>query len=71
MDRKRYLELCRDNAISKGTKMVLYNDTQYVPIQLIIWFDSNGRTVNTAVLKELLANSTMNCRVEALKEYES
>ena len=67
MERKRYLELCQTYAVS-GNIMVKYKDTKYHPYRYELGFDISGKSINTAILKDLKANSLLYCRLEDVKE---
>ena len=56
MERKQYLELCQKYAIGCDVR-VKYKDTEYHPYRYELGFDSSGKSVHTAILKDLKANS--------------
>ena len=67
MERKRYLELCQRYAVGGDIK-VLYKDTEYHPYRYELGFDGSGKSIHTAILKDLKANSLLYCRLEDVKE---
>lgn len=67
MERKRYLELCQKYAVS-GDIRVKYKDSEYHPYQYELGFDDTGKSIHTAILKDLKANSLIYCRLEDVKE---
>lgn len=67
MDRKLYLELCQKYAVS-GDIMVKYKDTEYHPYRYELGFDDKGKSIHTAILKDLKANSLIYCRLKDVKE---
>ena len=68
MERKRYLELCQKYAIGCDV-MVLYKDTEYHPYRYELGFDSNGKSIHTAILMDKCKHSVLCCRLEDVKEY--
>ena len=67
MERKRYLELCQKYAVGCDVR-VKYKDTEYHPYRYELGFDSGGKSIHTAILKDLKANSLLYCRLEDVKE---
>ena len=67
MERKQYLELCQKYAVGCDVK-VLYKDIKYHPYRYELGFDSGGKSIHTAILKDLKANSLLYCRLEDVKE---
>jgi hypothetical protein len=67
MERKRYLELCQKYAIGCDVK-VKYKDSRYHPYRYELGFDSSGKSIHTAILKDLKANSLLYCLLEDIKE---
>jgi hypothetical protein len=67
MERKRYLELCQKYAVGCDVR-VLYKDTKYHPYRYELGFDSSGKSIHTAILKDLKANSLLYCSLEEIKE---
>ena len=70
MERKRYLELCQRNAVQPKSVVVWFDGTGYYPIEYRLWFDKDGKSVHRAVLKDIKANSVINCPLEGVKENE-
>ena len=67
MERKRYLELCQKYAVGEDIR-VLYKDSEYYPYRYELGFDNNGKSIHTAILKDLKANSLLCCSLEEVKE---
>lgn len=67
MERKRYLELCQKHAIGCDTR-VKYKNTEYHPYRYELGFDNNGKSIHTAILKDLKANSVVYVMLENVKE---
>ena len=67
MERKRYLELCQKHAVGCDVR-VLYKDTEYHPYRYELGFDGSGKSIHTAILKDLKVNSLLYCRLEDVKE---
>lgn len=67
MERKRYLELCQKYAIGCDIR-VLYKDTEYRPYRYELGFNNKGNSIHTAILKDLKANSILDCFLEEVKE---
>ena len=67
MERRQYLELCQKYAVGCDIR-VLYKDTQYRPYRYELGFDSSGKSIHTAILKDLKANSLLYCGLEDVKE---
>lgn len=70
MERKRYLELCQRNAVDPGKSFVYIDGIGYYPMEYRLCFDKDGKTVHRAVLKDIKANSIVNCTLEVVKENE-
>ena len=67
MERKRYLELCQKHVVGCDIR-VKYKDTLYHPYRYELGFDSNGKSIHTAILKDLKANSVVYAMLESVKE---
>ena len=67
MERKRYLELCQKYAVGGDIK-VKYKDTEYHPYRYELGFDDKGKSIHTAILKDLKANSVVYGTLENIKE---
>ena len=67
MERKQYLELCQKYAVGCDIR-VKYKDTLYRPYRYELGFDSNGKSIHTAILKDLKANSVSYVALEEVKE---
>lgn len=67
MERKQYLELCQKYAAGEDIR-VKYKDAEYHPYRYELGFDSSGKSIHTAILKDSKANSLLYCRLEDVKE---
>ena len=67
MERKRYLELCQKYAVG-GDIRVKYKDTLYHPYRYELGFDGSGKSIHTAILKDIKANSVVCAALENIKE---
>lgn len=67
MERKRYLELCQKYAVGCDIR-VLYKETEYHPYRYELGFDDKGKSIHTAILKDLKANSVVYTMLEEIKE---
>ena len=67
MERKRYLELCQKYAIG-GDIRVKYKKSEYRPYRYESGFDNSGKSIHTAILKDLKANSVVYTMLEEIKE---
>ena len=67
MERKQYLELCQKYAVGEDIR-VKYKDTEYRPYRYELGFDDTGKSIHTAILKDLKANSLVDCWLEDVKE---
>lgn len=68
IERKRYLELCQMNAVNWHSVKVMWNDSEYYPEKLIIWFDPSGATRNTASLVSVVGRSSVNVDIKSIRE---
>lgn len=79
MDRKTYLNMCseasklplNDCEITKKFPvdlLVIYNKTKYIPVCYEMHF-KNGEYCETAVLRDLKANSILYVPIEKIKKY--
>lgn len=67
MERKRYLELCQKYAVGCDIR-VKYKDTKYHPYRYELGFDDTGKSIHTAILKDLKANSVVYVIFKDIKE---
>ena len=67
MERKRYLELCQKYAVG-GNIRVKHKDTLYHPYRYELGFDDKGKTIHTAILKDIKENSVVYAAFENIKE---
>lgn len=71
VERKRYLELCQQNAVKPHSVFVRFENANYYPIEYRLCFDGNGQVVNRVVLQDTKANSVVNCLLKEVEEYEN
>ena len=67
MERKQYLELCQKYAVGRDVR-VKYKDTLYHPYRYELGFDKSGKSIHTAILKDIKANSVIYTMLENVKE---
>ena len=67
MERKQYLELCQKYAVGEDIRVKL-KDTEYHPYRYELGFDDTGKSIHTAILKDLKANSVVYAMLESIKE---
>ena len=67
MERKQYLELCQKYAVGCDIK-VKHKDTEYCPYRYELGFDGSGKSIHTAILKDIKANSVVYVMLENVKE---
>ena len=67
MERKRYLELCQKYAVGCDIR-VLYKNDEYHPYRYELGFDGSGKSIHTAILKDIKANSVVYAALENIKE---
>ena len=48
--------------------MVVYNGIKYYPVAYELSFDSSGKSIHTAILKDLKANSVIYVMLKDIKE---
>lgn len=48
---------------------VIFNGITYYPYGYKLWFDGKGNPVHTAVLKDLIAKSIIECNLERVEKY--
>ena len=71
MERKEYLEICQRNAALGSKEKVYYKGHPYIPKEFVMWFDENGKTVNSAVLMDVKTKCEVRCdlrKVEKINE---
>ena len=68
MERNRYLQLCQQNSVYPNSVEVEVDGIRYRPDHLIIWFDNQGKTQNTAKLIEIKSLSVRYEKVEKVNE---
>lgn len=68
MERNRYLQLCQQNAVYPSSVELEVDGIKYIPDNLIIWFDNQGKVQNTAKLIEIKSLSVRYEKVEKVNE---
>ena len=69
IERKRYLEICRENSVFPKSKYVWFNGIKYYPEKYILWFDKKGNTRHSAFMLSEVQKSTMQCDLADLSEH--
>ena len=80
MQRDIFLQMCQKVSMLKngvcGIKenvpddlKVIFNGITYYPYGYKLWFDGKGNPVHTAVLKDLIAKSIIECNLERVEKY--
>lgn len=67
----RYTNRCRD--LTKPLLedcIVFYKDIKYYPQYVKVGYDEKGKVLNIAILHDLKTNSTIECELEKVVEYE-
>lgn len=67
MERNRYIELCQINSVSSKKEKVLYERSEYIPIEFILWF-VKGKPQNTAYMRSVIGNCYIRSSIEDLEE---
>ena len=67
MERKQYLELCQKYAVGEDVRVKL-KETEYHPCRYELGFDDTGKSIHTAILKDLKANSVICVMLKDIKE---
>ena len=67
MERKQYLELCQKHAVGGDIK-VKYKDFEYRRYRYELGFDGSVKSIHTAILKDLKANSVVCVMLKDIKE---
>lgn len=70
MERKRYLELCQQNAINPKSVKVVLDGIEYHPYSYTLYFNEKGKSVHRADLKDVKSNTLVNCPLAQVKEKE-
>jgi hypothetical protein len=68
MERNRYLQLCQQNAVYPNSVELEVDGIKYIPDNLIIWFDNQGKVQNTAKLIEVKSLSVRYEKVDKVNE---
>ena len=81
MERKKYLEMCREVSTLKGgllgvkenvpdRLLVVYGGIEYYPCKYELGFDQNGNTTHTAVIHDLKTNAWVYAPLDKVEEKE-
>lgn len=68
MERSKYLEFCRKNAVQRNSVKVIVNNIKLAPKAYLLSFDKQGATIHTAILKDLKADSEIWCPLDDVEE---
>ena len=71
VERRKVLQMCQLNSVSNRSVGVIYKGFLYYPKKIIIWFDANGKTMNTAEMECAVSKSILNARIEDLEEIKN
>lgn len=69
IERKRYLEICRENSVYDKSKYVWYKGIKYYPYQYVLWFDKKGNPRHSALMRSEVQKSTLQCDLADLNEH--
>jgi hypothetical protein len=71
MDRKKYLELCQRVAVQReeipADLLVSCDGVKYIPTAYKLWFDKEGISQHTAILKDYKSNTILCAELEKVK----
>lgn len=68
MERPKYLEFCRKNAVYPNSVKVVANGIKLAPKAYLLSFDKQGAAIHTAILKDLKADSEIWCPLDDVEE---
>lgn len=68
MERSKYLEICRKNAVKRNSVKVMANGIKLAPKAYLLSFDKQGAAIHTAILKDLKADSEIWCPLDDVEE---
>ena len=68
MERSKYLEICRKNAVKRNSVKVMANGVKLAPKAYLLSFDKQGAAIHTAILKDLKADSEIWCPLDDVEE---
>jgi hypothetical protein len=68
MERSKYLEFCRKNAVKRNSVKVMANGIKFAPKAYLLGFDKQGAAIHTAILKDLKADSEIWCPLDDVEE---
>ena len=71
MERVKFLELCRQNAVEPGSVRVLYQGTGYYPSSYCLWFDQSGEVKHSAILLSTRSRSELRCSLDDVDSDDS
>ena len=66
MERKKYLELCQQNAVYPFSKTVEYEGSEHYPMSYELGFEKNGQSTHTAILLDKNKKSVIRCDLEGV-----
>lgn len=69
MDRKLYLNLCRDYAAGKK-QTVIFDGIRYFPVKYELGFTKDGSVTHTAILRDIKANAWVYAPLEKVEVEE-
>lgn len=68
MERKRYLELCRENAIHPKSAIVVFEGGKYYPYKRVAWFDKGGELRVSGELIDAKSGTVVLAPLDKIKE---
>lgn len=68
MERSKYLEFCRKNAVYPNSVKVMAKGIKLAPKAYLLGFDKQGAAIHTAILKDLKADSEIWCPLDDVEE---
>lgn len=68
MERKRYLELCRENAMYPKSVIVVFEGGKYYPYKRVAWFDKGGELRVSGELIDVKSGTVVLAPLDKIKE---
>ena len=68
MERKRFLDLCRQSAMKKDKIQVYFAKKLYEPIGYQLMFAETGKAKHAAILRDTTRNCWMYANLDAIEE---
>ena len=68
MERKRYLELCRENAINPKSEIAIFENGKYYPYKRVAWFDKGGELRVSGELIDVKSGTVVLAPLSKIKE---